>query len=425
MIPTRAGMIKLTSEDPCEKKRGAFDLVISTMDENIFPGISNDYRNMRIVDASTNQLVACGPSLPLPFEVFLERYPLSQKDVIVRAMVEGTWIMLFYHRSQNRWEICTRGTIGGRAWYTRLDYEVFKAETPQKTYREMFLDILGIADLTEEAFPLLKTLPQTDCYSFLLQHRENPIVFPVYENQLVLDVAFRIDSSTNTVLPTDWTMWKAVKGVTFPKYLMRGVESYDLLKDYFDNPLNTHPESELKPHHLVKLIFPRTQDKKPDLRCGILIINACNGDRTIVRNPLYEEIKKFRGNHPNLQFQYFELAKQKQLTSYLTIFPMFKPMFDAFQRDFLKTCSALYKVYEECFLLPGARKKKTGQQEVIPRVSKRHFVKASNIHHNIYIASIQAGNRKVINLDRVREFLYGLSTQQLIHYLNTKDEIDQ
>jgi hypothetical protein len=412
-------MLKLPSNDVNDKRRAAYDLEILTMDENVFPGISGDFRNMRITQETTQQLVACGPPLPLPIDVFES---LHSENLVVRELYEGTWIMLFFHPSYNRWELATRGTIGGNAWYTRLDYAALPLNRAQKTYREMFLEILGVKDLTPEHFPLLAQLPPTNCYSFVLQHRDNPIVLPIYQNRLILDFAGRIDPFDGRVAVADTSVWTKVAGVHFP-VLLTHIQS---VRHVFANQLSPHNAALIaaeQPLPPKELIFEMSRKDRPfDTRCGIVVVNAENGDRAIIRNALYEEIKRFRGNHPNLQYQYFELLRQKQIKAYLTLFPMFRPLFDAFYREFNATCETLYDVYKQCFMLPGSRKKKTGITEVLPRVPKKHFVKASAIHHNLYIPAIIKGTRTLITMEKVREFLLTLSTQQLLYYLNQKED---
>ena len=60
---------------------------------------------------------------------------------------------------------------------------------------------------------------------------------------------------------------------------------------------------------------------------GVIIHNIQTGERTKIRNPIYEKVRNLRGNQPKLQYQYLCLRKEEKVEDYLKFFPENKSQF--------------------------------------------------------------------------------------------------
>ena len=426
--PCNNGQIRQTS---------LHDLVLTSMEEPLRPSPTvQDFRNIRIERAG--QLIACGPPVACPNDVFRATYPVFE-EVTVREALEGTWITLFYDATMATWELATRGKLGARTWYTRLDYACFPLKRPQKTYRDMFVEALvwggeegeqgeqgkegkegkeakEAKDLQDIA--LLSYLPRDVAYTFVLQHPDNPLVRAVTEPALYLDSAFVIDG--DHIQPVDAALLFRDTPVRVPK-VFESIKDYTAALSFF--PPVLQPSTSSSSSSGVYNIS--TKAKPVPTLSGLWMVHPVTGARSFIKNPLFEEQKTFRGNHPNLQYQFLEIMQQRRIHEYLMTFPAFKPLFYQFHKDLVQRSHTLYGIYRKCFVFPGQRRKRTGKSEVIPRVAKHHFVLASQLHHEVYIPSVIAGTQSAITPDRVRVFLETLSPSQLIHYLNLGDEEDE
>ena len=67
----------------------------------------------------------------------------------MNEIIEGTMVNLFYDSRISKWEIATKGAIGGNYWYYRNSYD--GDNKPQLTFRQMFLESLGYDKNTDFA----------------------------------------------------------------------------------------------------------------------------------------------------------------------------------------------------------------------------------------------------------------------------------
>jgi hypothetical protein len=83
---------------------------------------------------------------------------------------------------------------------------------------------------------------------------------------------------------------------------------------------------------------------------GVVIHNNKTGERTKIRNPVYEQVKQLRGNQPKLQYQYLCLRKEGKVGDFLNFFPEHKTEFSSFRDQIHLFTNTLYLNYISCYI---------------------------------------------------------------------------
>ena len=142
---------------------------------------------------------------------------------------------------------------------------------------------------------------------------------------------------------------------------------------------------------------------------GIMLYHAESGLRTSIVNPQYTSMKEFRGNNPNLQYQYLCVSRAGKVKEYLEAFPMYKQMFYAFHSqsaDFIRTIHNAYVAY---FI------KKLGKDVQIEKSIFRHICK---LHNEIYLPSIGDGGGVIVTCKVVADYFNAMEPKEQLYHLN-------
>jgi hypothetical protein len=83
---------------------------------------------------------------------------------------------------------------------------------------------------------------------------------------------------------------------------------------------------------------------------GVVIYNSETGERTKIRNPVYEQVKSLRGNQPKLQYQYISLRKEGKVKAFLDYYPENKKEFSQFRDQIHVFTNTLYMNYVSCYI---------------------------------------------------------------------------
>ena len=374
------------------------------------------YRSI-ILDAETNELLCFSPPNSIDLDTFTKKYPsFTNEEIYANEIIEGTMINLFYDKKRETWEIATRGSIGGNYWYYKTKYVLderdntfmksgLDKEYTQKTFRQMFLESLRDGD--EEFIPyttlpyitslhnqsnkinnnpIIQQLDKSYTYSFVLQHPDNHIVLPITEPHLFLIGVFKINAQNHSIeyiLPTEYEKWPCFSAgvIEFPKNY--SVEGENLKKKY-------------------NILF------QTDYSMGIMLFNMRTKERSTIMNPVYEELKNLRGNNPNLQYQYFCLMKAGQVEKFLGFFPRYTKLFIQFNRQYHDMITNVHKAYYSYYVK---------KEDII--ISKKFFIHASRIHHQIYLPSLRsAQNKIIITRNVVNQYFDSLKPNEILYYLH-------
>ena len=280
----------------------------------------------------SGSLVAYGPGKSVPYDEFINKHfgedTLSSFENIahtnnytytIEEFVEGTMINMFWEPVLEAWEIATKGIMSATGTF-------FKKQGKMTTsFREMFWDACSYCSLTEDM------LDKSLCYSFVFVHPENRIVNTFSTPMVWLIDAYAINNTEHTI---------------------NRVANLNELQDQFNE---TTVEISIKYHNELFATPAQLKDKVEKVNhgpqsMGIVIRCVETGERTKLRNPVFEHARQLRGNNPKLEFQYLELRKKRRVQEYLRYFPNDADELEAYEEKIHEFTQNLYDNYVSCFI---------------------------------------------------------------------------
>jgi hypothetical protein len=293
--------------------------------QKLTPGLINTFGLFRSVILNSNgEFLSFSPPKSIPYEEFIKKYPKKDENIIIEEFVEGTMINVFWNKNvgtTGEWVISTRSNVGGQT--------SFYKSSNTKTFNTMFFEALNEIDFK------LEQLNPLYCYSFVLQHPENRIVIKFDKPQLYLIGIYYIDNaniddiklySINMLDVRTKALYTKFK---FPQ--MYDCNSYSEVE--FNDTLN---------NYLGLKAFYNIQ--------GISLYNITTNERTKVRNPAYEYVRKLRGNQPKIQYHYLCLRQQNKVSEFLKYFSEYKEEFLELRKKIHDFTNTLYKNYVACYI---------------------------------------------------------------------------
>jgi hypothetical protein len=276
-----------------------------------------------VVLNSANQVVSFAPPKTIAADAFIKKYPENNLVGTIEAeeFVEGTMINVFFDPTigvTGSWEISTRNTVGATSTF-------FKSPN-SKTFRQMFMEAAAECKLD------INKLETELCYSFVLQHPENRLVIPFSKPQLYLVGIYKINNNPDNISVDFFDVFEYIPfftdrlgtSVKFPK--VYHFEKYSELIEKYGS-MNTS-------YDIV----------------GVVIYNKITGERTKIRNPVYEQVRHLRGNQPKLQYQYLCLRKEGKVKDFLKFYPENKKEFSIFRDQVHLFTDTLYANYVSCYI---------------------------------------------------------------------------
>lgn len=375
-----------------------------------------------VIDTATKRPLSIAPSVPIPLYDFLQKYPVGTEHIQINLMNEGTLIQLFYDTTANEWQIATKGTIGGNNRHYRTEYPGYTFRK-QKTFREMFYDTLTQVSQTPHSdspsedvdvedglhcslrycatetyydqplssIPYIQSLDKSCCYSYLVAHPSNPATNVVFTPSITLIAVCEImpyDSNGTTYVA------QSIPQEIFAERIPENYKNIVRVQHSFDWRGKTLEEEALN--------FLFMNDHNP----GVMFTNTQTGERAILENISYTYTAQLRGNHPNLQFQFFELRYTNRISEFLARFPVFKELFVHFFHQYCEFAFQVYSTYVQYYIHRKVEYKQTP-----------YFKYASNIHQDIFIAAKRNGYRTIITREIVQYYFDTMSPPQLMHIM--------
>jgi hypothetical protein len=374
--------------------------------------IYNNYRNntdetlslfRSIITNDDNHKILCfAPPSLLEMNNFIEKYPSSlsipNNDILINELIEGTMINLFYDERISSWEISTRSILKANNWYYKMDYNDKSSPSQQKTFRQMFMEHFSI---NEDMNTIFKSLPKNCCYSFVLQHPDNHIVLNIQTTKVYLVAIYCINNNNiKFISPLEYEYWGCFdefknNKICFPiqftdqKYSFTNLLKQCSLPSYDTGVINNDTRLGINPH------IPLTM--------GFVLTNLNTGERTMVINKTYEELKVLRGNHVNLEYYYYTLRQNmNQLNKFLYYFPRYNDLFSGFKSKIFHFVKTVQNYYYEFYI------KKNKNQ-----IPKKYFIHVSKLHHELHIPL-----KKIITLNVVKEYFDGFTPKQMYMYIH-------
>jgi hypothetical protein len=326
---------------------------------------------------SENKVVSFAPPKSVHADNFIKNYSEDNEFIRAEEFVEGTMINVFFDPSvgvSGSWEISTRNTVGATSTF-------FKSQK-SKAFREMFMEA------TESCKLDINLLDKDLCYSFVLQHPENRIVISFKTPQLYLIGVYKIHNELNNIT----------------------VDSYDSqeYKQFFEELGTTvkFPQIYVFSKYSELIAIYGSMNTSYDI-VGVVIHNMNSGERTKIRNPVYEQVRNLRGNQPKLQYQYLSLRKEGKVKDFLKFYPENKSEFTTFRDQVHLFTKTLYMNYVSCYI-----KKEKPLLEFSQQFRSHMF----NLHQ-IYINDFK-DNKEFITNTVVQNYVNELHPSLLMYCLN-------
>ena len=305
----------------------------------------------RSVIISNNKILSYSPSKSINYNDFSNKYNAS--ECYAEDFIDGTMINLFYYNDE--WQIATKSSIGANVNFFINDKSIH--DDDNITYKDMFLDCCKSANLN------IDDLEKSFSYCFVIQHPKNRIVTPIFNTQLFCIKIYKYEDNNVYIVPFDYfyNNYNCFKNTNVCIPNRYPINSYDDLINFYS--------SENTPYYSV----------------GIMIYNSNNGERTKIRNPNYEVIRKLRGNQPKLQYQYLCLRKENKVKDFLNYYPEYKDSFSLYKKRMHNFTDILYANYKECFI---------HKLKDLKTYDFQYKIHMFNIH-KIYIESLRPTNQNV------------------------------
>ena len=319
-----------------------------------------------------NEIIVFSPPKSLSSDTFMRENPDTSK-VVAEEYMEGTMINLFWNSNCSEWEIATRSTIGGEIIF-------FESEDKLVTFRTMFLDVCNAVNLDFDS------LNKNYIYSFIMQHPLNRIVKPIIEKMLYLVKVYSFGE-------TD-------------KFTVYDVNKEDIYKQYFSNNTTIQLPEKYTFSSYEELINKYASMNTQYDSVGVML-HAENGDRSKLRNPNYEYVRKLRGNQPKLQYEYLSLRKTGKMTEFLKFYPEYKKNFYEYRKQLHNFTQTLYYNYVSCYI---------NKERPLNEFPKEFRMSMYNLHQ--YYLDRLREDKKHVSFKVVVEYINNLHQAQQMHLLN-------
>ena len=430
-----------------------------------------------VMDDTQTKVFAYMPPRQTITDCDLETIDNHEGDVFeIKEAVEGTMVTFFWNEEIGEWDICTRNGIGGEYAFIRPTNENLVAKTFRRMVVDAFRTKLYVMSIRCEVddlkdVQLLQELSKTHCYTCILQHPENHLVYSrapfcsflklvaIYEMESMpplvetesnivyrncireLPTPYHLSDSClrneeneenetpsykkhyllDSVMDEDESVWQTGFNVfhhhgTSTQYMKNINEVLSFkqnMKDYYEKYGNIAVRSNDIGEFNGSLYYPPAW----------ILTNSRTGHQTEVANPFYEKAKSLRDMQPNLRYLYLSLKHSKKVGDYLNAFPQYCRLFDEFEYERSQFIGEVHSAYVKYYIM------KQREQSI----EKKYFVHAARIHHNIYMESRRKITRQVVTeyfdeivATKMYYFMYGKrSSEKEKMSLENPDEMEE
>ena len=360
--------------------------------EFLRPDLINTYGLLRSLIFAGQKVLAFSPPKSLSPDNFMSQYPTKNENIIAEEFIEGTMINVFFDQTCEEgkcWQIATRNTVGANVSFYK---------DSGMTFNEMFMDACAYNNFN------IQLLNPLYSYSFVLQHPVNRIVTPFKHPQLYLVGIYEILQSDESIIVSEEDLTEVKTSGLFNSTGIKFPEIYDFSA-------------------YTELIEKFASGNTPYSVMGVVIKNTQTGERTKIRNPIYEEIRQLRGNQSKLQYQYLCLRQSGKLTEYLKYYPETKKEMSAFRDQLHMFTDNLHKNYISCYV------QKTQKLGLYPAQYKSHMFKLhEHFINNLRPQKLYVTKMEVINyVNKLHPSLvmYCLNYNMRKHTIDTNSNNEQ
>ena len=254
-----------------------------------------------VIDTEAHKVLCLPPSksIEISTQSDLPESSDPSDNVEYQALIDGTMINVFFHGGD--WMISTRSEIGGHNKW-------LPGEQGNKlSFRDMFYECFPKESLSE--------LNPELSYSFVMRHRSNRNVSPIYQNEAYLVEIYSYGDTIRRLPHLEYPDISVLVNET--------VKDKDAFMSYHDNedvpPLPYHCKG-----YTVKM-----------------------GSRRYKKvNPMFKRVQKMKGNTNNPCLNYISLRQSGNLREYLKYFPENQIQFNEYKDKIHKLSNDLYTTYK-------------------------------------------------------------------------------
>jgi hypothetical protein len=330
-----------------------------------------------IIVNENNKVVCFSPPKSIPTDEFIKKYPNKTEAIVAQEFVEGTMINVFWDENiglTGGWEIATRNTVGATSGF-------YKSPN-SKTFRTMFLEA------AQENNLYLNNLNPAYCFSFVLQHPENRIVAPFNKARIYLAAVYHIDNTERNNIRIHSYNMDEMRKLNWMNADIKFPQTYNF--DSYTELINRYASMNTSYDVL-----------------GFVLYNTQTGERSKIRNPVYEQVRALRGNQPKLQYQYLTLRKQNKVKDFLTYYPENKRHFSEYREQLHLFTNTLFMNYIACYIK---------KEQPLKQYSEQYRTHMFELH-KLYITSLRE-NKLVVTNRVVIDYVNNLQTTLLMYCLN-------
>lgn len=357
------------------------------------------YRSVVLSYPDLETILSFSPPKSLSYDTFIGKYDewsIIKDNVTCSDYIEGVMINLFYDKRVGEWEIATKSGVGGYYHYypTTQNHPLLTIRRPADkiSFREMFLDALGICPkdgtLCFANMGWFESLDRRFCYSFVLQHPENKITISISEPCVYLVAVYEIDNQTVIQIPPhEYEQWHIflnnVNRVMFPQ--KHSITNYEALT--------------------LQFCSAHTNNLNP----GLVFWNWSTGDRCVLENPVYREMKKMRTINTALHYQYLCVSRIDKLGDFYRYFPFFKKQCTQMGDLESRFVADLHETYLQVYVYQNIK---------LHNVSAKYINHVAELHRKYYLRFLGInGTRPKITKAVVRKYLQQLEPRDLLYAL--------
>lgn len=313
-----------------------------------------------IINPNDNSILVVPPvkSNELTKEDFFSKE--INESIIIQELVEGTMINMYYHNDQ--WNYSTRSSIGLKNKWDN-----------KKSFHEMLQD----CDKIQTDF-----MDKEINYSFVLRHKDNRIVTPVYQNELILVEVHRGSENVSLLkcreIADKICVENGFKDLGFTFVRQFKTSNYDDLDKLFHLENNYH----------IK---------------GFTMKDFENNLRYKWTNPSYKFVEDLKVNTNNKCMGYLSLRKNGNLKEYFKYFPEDRHSFNEYRDKFKSIVDRLFISYQRVFV------QKTQDKKEVDYALKPLIYEL----HKSYL-----NNKKPTTYNTVKEYFHNLPVKKIQFVMN-------
>ena len=316
---------------------------------------------LRSVITDGKKLICFSPPKSVRTLQFISKH--TPQESIIEYYIEGTMINCYHYNG--KWNFSTKGNIDGTNKFY-ID--------GNKSFQAMFLEALKLSPIT------LTDLDPQYCYSFVLQHPENRIVAPFLKPNIILVAVFKCDGWKIEDKTSE--LEETLLDQRFPIPRKYRFDTWQDTEDTFASQIT-------------------------DYKVPGIMIKYSDGTRSKFRNPVYEKVRKLKGNSPKLQYQYYVLYAQNAVQEYLKYYPENKTEFWNYRTELINWTGQLLRLYRDHYV------KHVLLKEHIPYQFRPHIWEL----HQYYLNELKERG-KYITKQSVIEYICNLEPARLMYAIN-------